>query len=552
MEGHSILNHGLTTKFYDMKRIILLATFLAILFTGCKKENEKPDIVQPEEGEFLAVVTDNVTDMLKDLGLSRECVFWHNDDSISLMRNIEFGLKYVVKSGSSKQTTSLFVEDKDFKYTGINNDNNITVKSSWDDYMNAHIAIYPFQDYDYLKYGGNEIDPKYRKRVHTIRNVLLPPIQKYNKDGFSKGVLPMVAVTDNSDLRILYFKNILGFIKLPLKGSVTVKNITLKGNNEEALSGCIDFICSSEIEPDVTRTRAWRFGRDVTLDEINVKLNNKKSRDFWFAIPPATYSKGLTIEIATEEGFLVTHKVNEPVTVLGSKATALNELIVDDSDKELYIPDIAFKDALFKSGVDMNNDGKITLYDAQMWNKSNIEKKFDLAYAKSLEGIKFFTELRTLKCDNSVTNNMNLSNLDLRDNTKLEHIELIKCGLTELPKGINDNIKTLNVSQNKLSELDVSRFKSLNVLDCSYNIGITILDLDNNTSLYYLNCMACRLTTLDVSKTKIGDNIVEYPLKCYMFSLKGLYLKKDWKIKGINIDRNSEYICSETSISYKD
>jgi len=55
--------------------------------------------------------------------------------------------------------------------------------------------------------------------------------------------------------------------------------------------------------------------------------------------------------------------VNEPVTVLGSKATTLNELIVDDSTKELYIPDIAFKAALFESGVDMNNDGQIALYD---------------------------------------------------------------------------------------------------------------------------------------------------------------------------------------------
>lgn len=335
---------------------MLLATFLAILFTGCKKENEKPDIVQPAEGEFLAVLTNNVTDMLKDLGLSRECVFWHNDDSISIMRNIEFGFRYVVKSGSNKQTTSLFVEDKDYTYNYVADKSDIMTKSGYNSNMNAHIAIYPFQDYDYLYYDGNKIDPKYRKRVHTVKDVLLPSIQKYNKDGFSKGVLPMVAVTDNPSLRILYFKNILGFIKLPLKGSVTIKNITLKGNNGEALSGAIDFICSCEIEPEVTRARRWRWNQHVTLDEINVKLNNKKSRYFWFAVPPATYSKGLTIEIATEDGFLITHTVNEPITVLGSKATTLNELIVDDSTKELYIPDIAFKAALFESGVDMNKD----------------------------------------------------------------------------------------------------------------------------------------------------------------------------------------------------
>lgn len=534
-----------------MKRtVILFVTILFAVVTGCKKENEKPSIVQPDEGEFLAVIPNDVTDKLKDLNLGRDCVFWRSEDTISIMRNIGFGLRYIVKKGSNDNTLALFVEDKDFEYHCLEIENEIKVKSYSADDMNANIAIYPFQDYDYLRYVGNEIDRKSGNRVHKIHYVTLPQVQKYEKSGFAKGVLPMVAVTENPDLRILYFKNLLGFVKLPLRGNVAVKNIKLKSQGMP-LSGIADIVCSSEKEPEIISLR-YRNDGDVVLDEINVELNPKKTRDFWFAIPPGEYSSGFTVEIATEDGFLITRSINGPITIERSQATTLNELNIDDKGNELYIPDRYFRASLMECGVDTNQDGKITLEEVQKWNATDLIGSIYVTDAKSLEGIQFFSGLRTFTCYSYGLARGHLAPFDMSANKKLERLILSGLGIISFPSGVSDNVKTISLRNVKIKELDVSRYKLLDSLECYGDRYLTSLSLDNNTSLRYFNCEMSGLTTLDVSKTKIGDNGDKYPLRCFSLALKTLYLRSGWKIKGINVDRDKEYISPETLILYKD
>ena len=103
---------------------------------------------------------------------------------------------------------------------------------------------------------------------------------------------------------------------------------------------------------------------------------------------------------------------------------------------------------------------------------------------------------------------------------------------------------------NQLTTLDVSNNKALTFLSC-YNNQLTTLDVSNNKALTYLFCGNNQLTTLDVSTTKLNAPEWRWPLSCNMESLKTLYLKTGWEINGINLDRNSNYIYPTTQIEYK-
>ena len=88
--------------------------------------------------------------------------------------------------------------------------------------------------------------------------------------------------------------------------------------------------------------------------------------------------------------------------------------------------------------------------------------------------------------------------------------------------------------------------------DISYNIITSLKGIEYFTALKVLNCSKNQLTTLDVSKNSLTEAPVQYPLECNMPSLKTLYLKTGWSIKGINVDRSEEYVNAATAIEYKD
>ena len=60
-------------------------------------------------------------------------------------------------------------------------------------------------------------------------------------------------------------------------------------------------------------------------------------------------------------------------------------------------------------------------------------------------------------------------------------------------------LTVLELAENEIASLDVSKNTALTDLDCEDN-QITSLDVSKNTSLDYLNCAGNQLTTLDVSK----------------------------------------------------
>ena len=119
-------------------------------------------------------------------------------------------------------------------------------------------------------------------------------------------------------------------------------------------------------------------------------------------------------------------------------------------------------------------------------------------------------------------------------------------------RGMNRQAKKFDISYNIITSLKgIEYFTALTSLNYRYN-QLTTLDLSKNTALKVLNCSKNQLTTLDVSKNSLTEAPVQYPLECNMPSLKTLYLKTGWSIKGINVDRSEEYVNAATAIEYKD
>lgn len=137
----------------------------------------------------------------------------------------------------------------------------------------------------------------------------------------------------------------------------------------------------------------------------------------------------------------------------------------------------------------------------------------------SLDGIRYFSSLEELKCENN-----NLTTLDVSKNTKLKVLHCWINNLTSLDVSKHAALVELYCDKNKLSSLDVTNNPNLKILHC-FNNNIKSLDLSQNINLERLACHETKMTSLDVRKnTKLGV------LFCDNNNLTTLDLSKNTKL----------------------
>ena len=82
-----------------------------------------------------------------------------------------------------------------------------------------------------------------------------------------------------------------------------VSSVTLEGNNQEKLSGSA--IISMETGGSPAVTMQANASESVTLvceDPVTIGSSNTDYTEFWFVIPPTTFSQGFTVTVTTENG----------------------------------------------------------------------------------------------------------------------------------------------------------------------------------------------------------------------------------------------------------
>ena len=192
----------------------------------------------------------------------------------------------------------------------------------------------------------------------------------------------------------------------------------------------------------------------------------------------------------------------------------------------ISINETTFPDENFRNWVlsqDYGKDGMLT--DREIFEAKEITPvALDI---KSLKGIEYFTELKSLICrDNE------LSSLDVSKNTAMTELNCEKNQLTSLDVSKNTAMTELNCARNQLTSLDVSKNTALTYLGCNEN-QLTSLDVSKNTNLEYLYCYQYQLTSLDVSK-----NTNLELLSCYDNQLTSLFVSKDGKLNNLYCFQN--------------
>ena len=523
-----------------------------LLFSSCEKREDGLVIDNSKGGKIFTATMPTVEETPESRTSTSDgrSVIWNEGDTVSLFNGKNVNEKYGVKEGEGGKASTTLVKVTD-------SDSPAGSDATFD----ANIAYYPYGTVNYTGNGSN----------HSLE-VTIPNVQTYAQNSFGKGALPMVAVTASKDDDNLQFKNLFGLIKLQLKGSDGVDRITgitIKGNNGEKLSGKATVSCSNTTAPTVS------FGGADVYDYVKldcadgVAISKTTATAFWVALPPVAFSNGITVTVELGDGRTVTKSTNRALTIDRSKVTPMAALTFTRENARLNVPDPAFR-AYLLAMADMDNDGILTLQDAQAWNESSREKSFDVRNKNitSLKGIEHFTALTSLNCAGTPATSGNvhtkdastasqtgsgLTELDITRNTALKELDCSYNNLTALDLSNNPELTKLDCSGNQITELDLSNnpvlaefeYKdnpivtlvvtnnnAMTELDCS-NKNLTTLDVSNCTALKRLNCSGNQLTELDVSK-----NTALTRLECYSNQLTSLDVSKNTALTYLSCSDN--------------
>ena len=125
-----------------------------------------------------------------------------------------------------------------------------------------------------------------------------------------------------------------------------------------------------------------------------------------------------------------------------------------------------------------------------------------------------------------------LTNLDVSENKKLEILDCSENQLTELNMSQNVELTSLECSENQLQEIDVSNNTKLTKLDC-YDNQLTEIDVSKCNGLIELECSKNRLSQLDLSQ-----NVELTSLDCYDNQVSELDLSENTKLDYVYCNGN--------------
>ena len=257
-----------------MKRHLLYGFLFALVATGCNQE-ELSVVPQTDcEGRpYSASFEDNETRTYVEDGI---LLRWTSGDQISLFdgNTLNRQYKFDGETGDNSGTFSIVS----------------TPYGSYND-LTANFAVYPYASDTKIAESG-------------VMTVTLPAEQAYAENSFGASDNTMVAVTENTEDTFLKFKNVCGYLKLQLYGNdVTVKSITLTGNNNEKLAG------KATVIPAYGQTPTLAMSDDattsITLDcgeGVKIGTTDETATAFWIVVPPTTFEGGFEVTITDISG----------------------------------------------------------------------------------------------------------------------------------------------------------------------------------------------------------------------------------------------------------
>lgn len=284
------------------KQLLGLMTILTIL-NACQKNEASVSL--PEDVTIHATIEDK--DATKTIMDESNNILWTENDQIIAFMKSSYGHKYQVKPSFIGKSYA------DFSMVSSGNGSDLSAGNEWE----HNVVYYPYsENIECLKSGAN-----YALEVN------LPAEQTYVPDSFANGSMAMVAVSENNNIT---FKNVLGGIKLQLKGTQKITSITIEGKNNEKLSGeAIVTAYTDDNKPAITMTSDALTS--VTLNStLGVQLNESTATQFIITLPPVLFSKGFTITVIDSDNQTYSINSDKANTVLRSSLLTMPSIKLEE------------------------------------------------------------------------------------------------------------------------------------------------------------------------------------------------------------------------------
>ena len=295
-----------------MKRILFTALTALTALYGCKKDHEAE--LMPD-GMVIQATIENSAPVKTVMDIENH-VLWSEDDQIVAFMQAPYGQKYQVQPEFAGKSYA------DFSMVPSVNESNLPAENQWE----HNVAYYTYSEsVECIKSGDD-----------YVLEVELPSEQAYAPESFGEGSMAMAAISTNNRLS---FKNLLGGIKLQLKGTQTIASITLEGNNNERLSGAADItVYTDGTVPAITMTD--HASASITLDcSPGIRLNENTVKDFIIVLPPVFFKKGFTVTVRDTDEKTYTFGTDKANAVLRSSLHTMPPVMIDNSQNDDHITD---------------------------------------------------------------------------------------------------------------------------------------------------------------------------------------------------------------------
>ncbi len=277
---------------------------LAVLaLSGC--QTKELDVRTWEPKHFTATIEDNFNGLETKTYLDENGnVRWKQGDQVSIFAGSTVNEQHQVTDASDGKTAAEFNKVGGSGFVGGTDfDNNV--------------AFYPYASTAEIAKNGS---------AYVISDIALPATQNYAEASFGNGAFPMAAVTSNTDDMHLKFKNVLGGLKLQLKGTACIASISVTGNQNEVLCGAATVTVSTTSTPSISLTDA--SAKTVTLDcGEGVQLDTETATPFVIALPPMTMAGGFTVVVTDANGGTMEIKTTKTQTI--NRSSLLKMPVVD-------------------------------------------------------------------------------------------------------------------------------------------------------------------------------------------------------------------------------
>ncbi len=290
-----------------MKRFTILVALIALV--GCSQYSEELDKIAAsiqKQTEFHASMPECDTRTYVE---DNKYLRWNAGDEITVFNGNSYNSHWQF-AGENGANSGKFTEVEENGFvtgTPLN--------------LTANYAIYPYDENITITESG-------------VVSLTLPATQAYNHtyaNSFGAGANTMMAVTESTSDNFLAFKNLCGYLKLKFYGDdVTVKSVTIKGNNSEKIAGNATVTMTYGGEPTIT------MGNDatdtITIDcDEGVTLSNDSTNPtiFWVVIPETTFEGGITITVTDTNDQTFTKTTTNAVPIVNNMIQPMAALEVE-------------------------------------------------------------------------------------------------------------------------------------------------------------------------------------------------------------------------------